>query len=686
MLCAALKPSDKAAEFQTHVGSPGSGGISGATSAEATPGQLQQIADYLVDGFWWDQGEWSRSFDVQAGGTLTYDVTGLGAKERFLAVNALQAWSDVSGLKFKAISNPDHKDQLEGADARGGTTTQDNVALNQHFIGEIANGGDVDAIRVNLTAGVDYLVTLESLTGGDSRLDGVIRILDAFGNEVTSLDYERFKPELLPLTVDTTGTYYIVVEGFQGSRGEYDLSFKKAGDIVFTNSYDGAYSYSALDGGNIQTSIVNVAQEWDVDPKSLNSYWFQTYLHEIGHALGLGHAGDYNGDARFGPDHEFRMDSWQATVMSYFAQTDNPNTDASVAFISTLMPADILAIQSLYGDNVTTRAGDTVYGVNSNVGGYLGRMFGIYFDGDKATEAYSLGYDFTFTVFDTGGNDTLSLGKGRTRIDLNDGASSDTGGLRGNVLIAVGTMIENAIGGGRDDSILGNEVANTLTGKGGNDKLLGALGADTLNGGQGADRLDGGRGLDTVLYLGSSDVRINLSKTLQKTGQGEDRLLKIENVVSGSGDDTLTGNDVANILGAGGGDDQLIGGNGNDQLIGGTGDDQLIGGNGDDRLSGGRGNDILRGQAGNDELNGGWGSDTFVYLAGDDTITDFADNVDTIQISRSALSDPAIAVLDFLELAVVVGSDLVFNLSAGNRITIAGLTDANVLADDLILV
>jgi Ca2+-binding RTX toxin-like protein len=63
----------------------------------------------------------------------------------------------------------------------------------------------------------------------------------------------------------------------------------------------------------------------------------------------------------------------------------------------------------------------------------------------------------------------------------------------------------------------------------------------------------------------------------------------IENATGASGSDTLIGNEVANRLEGGNGDDALFGGLGGDTLIGGDGDDTLDGGAGDDSLDGGTG-------------------------------------------------------------------------------------------------
>ena len=54
------------------------------------------------------------------------------------------------------------------------------------------------------------------------------------------------------------------------------------------------------------------------------------------------------------------------------------------------------------------------------------------------------------------------------------------GGLKGNVSIAAGVTIENAIGGSGNDVIVGNAANNVLKGGAGNDVLFGGGGADEL--------------------------------------------------------------------------------------------------------------------------------------------------------------------------------------------------------------
>jgi Ca2+-binding RTX toxin-like protein len=85
-------------------------------------------------------------------------------------------------------------------------------------------------------------------------------------------------------------------------------------------------------------------------------------------------------------------------------------------------------------------------------------------------------------LFDSGGNDTLDYSGFATnqRINLNAETFSNVGPGVGNVSIARGVVIENAIGGSGSDTLIGNSVANLLSGRGGGDILTGGLGNDTF--------------------------------------------------------------------------------------------------------------------------------------------------------------------------------------------------------------
>lgn len=62
-------------------------------------------------------------------------------------------------------------------------------------------------------------------------------------------------------------------------------------DIVFDDAEPGAFTIATA-GARLCYASVNVGTD-------INSYTFQTYVHEIGHALGLGHPGNYNGAGNY---------------------------------------------------------------------------------------------------------------------------------------------------------------------------------------------------------------------------------------------------------------------------------------------------------------------------------------------------------------------------------------------------
>ena len=493
------------------------------------------------------------------------------------------------------------------------------------------------------------------------------------------------------LTADITG---LTAEGQQLARWaleawtnvtDIDFQFVKSdADITFDDEEDGAFSRATnISGNQIISSHVNVSADWlDDYGSTIDSYSFSTYIHETGHALGLGHPGPYNWTATYGVDNIFPGDSWQATVMSYFDQDENTYINASYAYAVTPMITDIIAIQNLYGVPTDINAGDTVYGYESNVGGYLGQLFA------QVTEDFSLDQSvtLTLTIYDTGGSDTLD---GRTdtfdqRVDLRPEGISDVYGFVGNVVIARDTWIENVIAGSGNDRIIGNALANRLAGGAGNDELWGSGGDDVLEGdfnddvlegGAGADQLDGGTGTDTVSYAGSDrGVIVYLSEGTGKRGHAEgDVIVDVENVLGSVHGDVLGGDDGANRLSGGGGNDRLSGRGGDDVLEGGAGADRLFGGAGMDTvsyagsdrgvivylsegtvkrgdaqgdvivnfenvlgsvhgdvlggddgsnwLSGGGGNDRLLGAGGDDMLEGGAGADRLFGGAGVDTVS-----------------------------------------------------------------
>ncbi len=425
------------------------------------------------------------------------------------------------------------------------------------------------------------------------------------------------------ITVDITA---LTASGQQMARWAFEVwelvanidfvEVNSGADISFDDNQSGAFASSSVSGGTILSSDVNVSTSWlSTYGTTIDGYSFQTYIHEIGHALGLGHQGGYNGSATYGVDETFTNDSWQMSIMSYFDQDDNTTVNASFAYIFSAMMADIVAIQNLYGaaGAGSATAGNTTWGANSNLGGFWGLIFGALFDGN-ATSAYS-GNDVAFTIYDYGGIDTLDLSTSTSNnyVDLRPEQFSNVNGGIGNVGIARGTVIEHLIAGSGNDTLMGNDADNDLTGGTGNDSVDGGAGTDTavINATQGSITVtDLGGGSVRIVSADGTDVFHNVELFRFNDGTVTLAALLGGPVGPTAGNDTLDGTSGADTIDALAGNDVINGLAGADRLLGNSGDDQLFGGNGNDTLLGGADNDLLRGGGNADRLEGGTGNDT----------------------------------------------------------------------------
>ncbi|HUR89745.1 MAG TPA: Ig-like domain-containing protein [Ramlibacter sp.] len=356
---------------------------------------------------------------------------------------------------------------------------------------------------------------------------------------------------------------------------------------------------------------------------SKGSYEYMTALHELGHALGLKHPFD-TGDSN--DVLSAAIDSRSGTVMSYSAALGNPNTYFTYE-PTTPMVYDVLAIQAMYGANMTYNATDTTYTFT--------------------------GPQYNQTIWDAGGIDSIVDNSGfASEIDLNEGHGSKIGariyvtdafGKKlsevDNVWIAYGAQIENARTGSGKDSLTGNALDNDLDGGGSADTMAGGLGDDTYH----VD--DPGDVVTELAASGSDTVYASLGYTL-----GAD----VENLVlTGSAVLTGTGNSANNWL---------------------TGNEA----NG--RLEGGAGNDTLEGRGGNDTLSGGDGIDTAVlpgysadYVLGtigaDRTYWSWASGLDTVKddVEFIRFDDRTIEIHDFTPPTVTRTST-----EGGDNVPVAG--------------
>lgn len=487
------------------------------------------------------------------------------------------------------------------------------------------------------------------------------------------------------------------------------------------SAFDGSGAYAFYPGGTSGGNRAfgdNAGNVWlnntSVSQSNLafGTYSYFTVLHEIGHAIGLAHPGDYNAalgvSITYANSAQYAQDTHQYTVMSYFDET-NSGVSGGLGYPDTFMLHDYLAIHQLYGAAASYNSGDTVYGFN-------------------ATESGSV-YDFTanttplMSVYDGQGTDLIDLsGYAMAQfLSLQEGVMSDIGGYDGNFSIAYGAVIENAIGGRGNDTIDGNDANNDIRGGAGNDSILGGAGDDSLfgdgdadalygddgndsmDGGDGDDDMFGGAGFDTMMggdgndtmwgELGNDVMFGGGGRDIMRGGNRNDRIYGEQGndrLYGGAGNDTLDGGDRADFIIGGSEEDLLIGGLGNDTLSGGAQSDVLDGGADDDYLVGGGGFDTIIGGTGNDLLVGGFNADTFVFEDdhGTDIIQDFEATNDYEVIDFSNLSTLN-SLADVLgngsgtAAATQIGLDVVIDTGFGT-ITLRNVNYADLDANDFV--
>jgi serralysin len=306
----------------------------------------------------------------------------------------------------------------------------------------------------------------------------------------------------------------------KNGKGAADISFMNTNTgpgqaAAFTPFYQGGHGKDQKIQGDVYVNQ-NQPDNFDLD---YGGYGQTTLTHEIGHAIGLSHIGDYNasddnnGDGvpdpiTYAGDAYIFQDSYQYSIMSYFSHANtgargyvNWATGGYYQTPQTPMVHDIAAVQAMYGADLTTRTGNTTYGFNSNA--------------DRDVFDFTINKNPFLTIYDAGGHDTLDLSGfvANSVLDLNDGAFStgytngdaaqlnalwgttftqaqwnsiyagqtnNPGFLSENIGIAYGTDIEDGKTGAGNDQLFGNELNNRLDGGAGGDRYTGGAGADTF--------------------------------------------------------------------------------------------------------------------------------------------------------------------------------------------------------------
>ncbi|WP_227731947.1 M10 family metallopeptidase [Yersinia proxima] len=191
---------------------------------------------------------------------------------------------------------------------------------------------------------------------------------------------------------------------------------------------------------NLSPVCINADISENRTPTHLN-YGGHVIAHELLHAVGLKHT------------HDTVRLTQRESVMSYLSEQYS-GANYGGHHVSTPQLYDIAALQYLYGANMNTRVGNDSYTYSNRTP--------------------------ILCIWDAGGIDTFNFSDQTQDLVINlvAGSFSNVGGLTGNISIAYGATIENAVGGRGDDQIIGNDVDNILTGGYGADQFWGKNGSN----------------------------------------------------------------------------------------------------------------------------------------------------------------------------------------------------------------
>ena len=333
------------------------------------------------------------------------------------------------------------------------------------------------------------------------------------------------------------------------------------------------------------------------------------------------------------------------------------------------------------------------------------------------------------SYYGTNANDTYTLTSPNDRVYENTNGGNDT------IVAAFSYDLNNAPN--VENLTFSGSAGYEGTGTTGNNVFRGGAGGDRFFGGGGTDTFYGGAGDDVYIVDSADDV------VMENSGEGDDTIkssvsytlapdANIENLrLSGTNNNSATGNAQSNVLVGNAGDNTLDGGGGGDRMKGGLGNDTYIvrdasdivtesdgfGANdvvkaavsymlradawvetlrtiddagttaidltGNDHTSlivGNAGANHITGGAGNETLTGGGGADIFVFAAsvGQDIVSDFVSGTDKLDLDLYFADFAA-----FQAATTDVGGNAVVDLGNGLTVTLTGVLEAQIQSGDV---
>ena len=232
-----------------------------------------------------------------------------------------------------------------------------NGTLTDEFINGLVQGSSWQFVGGPRT--LTYSFNLNDGPGGPftgAFVDAVNRALAEWSN-VANISFQNI----------ASGSFYyqsqadiaFTLTGFELQRDLGAVGLGVFPDPVFANTLRDGIGYTAAEYPNPTGDVFLDSFYSGYSVLYAGGFGFNAILHEIGHALGLKHPNDDGGNGRptFAQLGISTSDSERWTVMT------NNHTEVNFfgGYAASPMPADILAIQQIYGANMSYHVGNDTY-------------------------------------------------------------------------------------------------------------------------------------------------------------------------------------------------------------------------------------------------------------------------------------------------------------------------------------
>lgn len=571
------------------------------------------------------------AFGSSVADTLTFAVSGANTTLNFNGTIYTYASSGVTALRARGAGGGDTISSSTAAKpsffwGSSGTDTLTGGSQGDQLIG----GADNDTLSGN--AGNDaYLFDTDSPLGSDT-------LNESAGLDVISFAGSSTLGHVLNLGLTTAQTV------------NANLVLTLTSATMFDNVIGGDQG-DTLTGNTAANQITGGLGNDSLNGNSGND----TYFFDADLALGTDTLSDASG-----------TDTLDFSATSIGVTVDLNITSAQIVNANLTLNLGSVVFENATGGS----GGDSLFG-NSLVNRLEGNAGNDTLEGRLGSDTYAFDADTALgtdnvTEVASGGTDTLDFSATTGQaVSLNLGTvGNQVVNANLTINLSANNLFENVVGGSQNDTLTGNSLSNSLTGGPGSDTLTGGTMNDTYvfaaAVGSETDSVVeiAGEGIDTLSFAALSSsvpVTVDLSTAGTTLATHAGRTVVVpspgdagqwENVTGGAGNDTITGNGLANRI---------------------------------------------EGRAGNDTLNGNSGDDTYVFDAdtalGSDTIDESAGGADTLDFSLTTnfsitidLANPA---------AQAINANLTLNLSSATtmeNVIGGGLADnitGNTLANRL---